>query len=373
AACWRCTRARTSRPWAGPVQLPGATKGIDYYIRPDVSKIDLFAWIVGLSCRCSTQRRPGSGAQLQQQAQASNCYGDTHHHRVQRLLQLPVRLCVCSPISATWPTSPTRSVEAVASDGPGLVFQVYPRWGRWHLPNFRSSWSCLFFFMLINLGVDSFVSRRHVRLEYAEQLRPGAVYDLHSPSADAVAIAWLYGLDEFCSDIKNAIGISPGIFWRITWKIISPRCIIVATIYTSFDTTSYLYFYAYSMYHPELFPNRTSGRRLFVLLFGFGQSDRLTRRISPSVGRSTRPSTSGATAGPGPSWRHWLSLGPTNVFPCGSSAAKLPVTDLTGQQSVDGEGRRVAVTPATSGSADENGGYIGSEASGCTEAADIRP
>ncbi|PAA56915.1 hypothetical protein BOX15_Mlig022899g2 [Macrostomum lignano] len=415
------------------VQLPGATKGIDYYIRPDVSKIDLFAWIEA-SVQVFYSTAAGFGGHLSLSSynkRSSNCYRDT-------IITIVCNACfsflsgfVVFAYLGYMADLTNRSVEAVASDGPGLVFQVYPlAVGTLPIPQL---WSCLFFFMLINLGVDSFMTGVETVLTgFGEVLlkfdcmngkyfrvtftflylllhfllalllsTPGGMYVWNLQNnfvpglslifiafCDAVAIAWLYGLDEFCSDIKNAIGISPGIFWRITWKIISPAfilCIIVATIYTSFDTTSYLYFYAYSMYHPELFPNRTSdGVYLYfysdsakaigwtltlvqiaaIFLFAIiaiVQYRSVLKAISPVWQHAAIDSGDSRTRA---SWRHWLSLGPTNVFPLRQLCpAKLPVTDLTGQQSVDGEGDELQSRRRRQDQQHENGGYIGSEAS----------
>lgn len=53
-------------------------------------------------------------------------------------------------------TSMNKEIENVASEGYGLVFQVYPE-AISTLP-FAKFWSLLFFFMLLTLGIDSAVS-----------------------------------------------------------------------------------------------------------------------------------------------------------------------------------------------------------------------
>ncbi|XP_014481722.1 PREDICTED: histone-lysine N-methyltransferase SETMAR-like, partial [Dinoponera quadriceps] len=40
--------------------------------------------------------------------------------------------------------------------------------------------------------------------------------------AETIAISWIYGTDRFCADIKDMIGFSPGIYWRVCWKILAP-------------------------------------------------------------------------------------------------------------------------------------------------------
>ena len=51
-------------------------------------------------------------------------------------------------------------ISSVATEGPGLVFQVYPE-AIATLP-LSQIWSMLFFFMLIMLGLDSAVSFRYM-------------------------------------------------------------------------------------------------------------------------------------------------------------------------------------------------------------------
>uniref|UniRef100_A0A1I8F6I7 Transporter n=1 Tax=Macrostomum lignano TaxID=282301 RepID=A0A1I8F6I7_9PLAT len=142
------------------VQLPGATKGIDYYIRPDVSKIDLFRSvfpIISPNGPCIPMAMfPKSSDSSSTSKRSSNCYRDT-------IITIVCNACfsflsgfVVFAYLGYMADLTNRSVEAVASDGPGLVFQVYPlAVGTLPIPQL---WSCLFFFMLINLGVDSFMT-----------------------------------------------------------------------------------------------------------------------------------------------------------------------------------------------------------------------
>ncbi|KAB0393955.1 hypothetical protein E2I00_004399 [Balaenoptera physalus] len=39
---------------------------------------------------------------------------------------------------------------------------------------------------------------------------------------EAIAVCWFYGINQFCSDVKEMLGFSPGWFWRICWVAISP-------------------------------------------------------------------------------------------------------------------------------------------------------
>uniref|UniRef100_A0A8D1B1G6 Transporter n=1 Tax=Sus scrofa TaxID=9823 RepID=A0A8D1B1G6_PIG len=43
---------------------------------------------------------------------------------------------------------------------------------------------------------------------------------------EAVAVFWFYGITQFCSDVKEMLGFSPGWFWRICWVAISPLFLV---------------------------------------------------------------------------------------------------------------------------------------------------
>ncbi|PRD31876.1 UNVERIFIED_CONTAM: Sodium-dependent noradrenaline transporter [Trichonephila clavipes] len=47
---------------------------------------------------------------------------------------------------------------------------------------------------------------------------------------ESMAIAWMYGVDRFCEDIKFMLGTKPGIYWRITWKVTAPAILTVGKI-----------------------------------------------------------------------------------------------------------------------------------------------
>lgn len=48
---------------------------------------------------------------------------------------------------------------------------------------------------------------------------------------EAVAVSWLYGLDNFKSDVQKMLGHVPNLYWRICWKLISPAFLFVRTLY----------------------------------------------------------------------------------------------------------------------------------------------
>ena len=45
---------------------------------------------------------------------------------------------------------------------------------------------------------------------------------------EAVAVSWVYGLNNFSDDVFSMLGHRPGLYWRITWKFISPTFLAVS-------------------------------------------------------------------------------------------------------------------------------------------------
>ncbi|KAG6457828.1 hypothetical protein O3G_MSEX010500 [Manduca sexta] len=163
-------------------------------------------------------------------------------------------------------------ISSVATEGPGLVFQVYPE-AVATLPG-ASLWAMLFFFMLIMLGLDSgmgglecvitglldqarssgahWLRREHFTLLVVcvsfcvacINVTPGGIYMFHlldtyaagisllcSALFEALAVSWFYGLKRFSDDVEEMLGFRPGIYWRICWKFVSPIFIIGVVVF----------------------------------------------------------------------------------------------------------------------------------------------
>ncbi|CAJ0949198.1 unnamed protein product [Ranitomeya imitator] len=39
---------------------------------------------------------------------------------------------------------------------------------------------------------------------------------------EAIAVSWFYGINQFCRDVREMLGFTPGWFWRICWVAICP-------------------------------------------------------------------------------------------------------------------------------------------------------
>ncbi|XP_048882796.1 sodium-dependent dopamine transporter [Brienomyrus brachyistius] len=165
------------------------------------------------------------------------------------------------------------ALEEVATDGPGLVFIIYPE-AIATLPG-SSVWAVIFFIMLLTLGIDSAMGgmesvitglidefrflHRHRELftllivmsTFLISLfcvTNGGIYVftlldhfaagtsiLFGVLIEAIGIAWFYGVDRFSDDIQEMIGHRPGLYWRMCWKFVSP-CFLLFMVVVSFAT-----------------------------------------------------------------------------------------------------------------------------------------
>ncbi|XP_023666958.1 sodium-dependent dopamine transporter [Paramormyrops kingsleyae] len=165
------------------------------------------------------------------------------------------------------------ALEEVATDGPGLVFIIYPE-AIATLPG-SSVWAVIFFIMLLTLGIDSAMGgmesvitglidefrflHRHRELftllivmsTFLISLfcvTNGGIYVftlldhfaagtsiLFGVLIEAIGIAWFYGVDRFSDDIREMIGHRPGLYWRMCWKFVSP-CFLLFMVVVSFAT-----------------------------------------------------------------------------------------------------------------------------------------
>uniref|UniRef100_A0A6Q2XF81 Transporter n=1 Tax=Esox lucius TaxID=8010 RepID=A0A6Q2XF81_ESOLU len=144
-------------------------------------------------------------------------------------------------------------LDKVATDGPGLVFIIYPE-AIATLPG-SSVWAVIFFIMLLTLGIDSAMGgmesvitglidefkflHKHRELFTLFIVVSTFLISLFCGSWDllieAIGIAWFYGVDRFSDDIEEMIGQRPGLYWRLCWKFVSP-CFLLFMVVVSFAT-----------------------------------------------------------------------------------------------------------------------------------------
>ena len=180
-----------------------------------------------------------------------------------------------------------KTVQEVATSGPGLVFLAYPELVL-SLPA-SYIWAMLFFAMLLVLGIDTafcsveslitgLVDNWHKKLlSHRKQVvvavclvcflsglpmvTNGGVYlfqivDFYAASGmsllwicffETIAISWFYGIESFSQNIEEMIGTKPNLFWCFCWKIFAPIIMVGIFVYYiySYSAVTYGEDYAY--------------------------------------------------------------------------------------------------------------------------------
>lgn len=268
------------------LMLPGASIGIMYYITPKLERLgDPKVWI-DAAIQIFYSVGAGFGVHI-----AFASYNKINSNVYRDCL---ATVCVNSFTSlfsgfvifsylGYMSIRQNKDISVVAAEGPGLVFVVYPE-AIATLPG-SVGWSILFFVMLITLGIDSAMGGLEAlltglsdewksvikRYRFGREALTGLVvfgaflfalpnvtnggmylvtmWDrfaagtaiLFGVFSQAVAVSWFYGLEQFCKDAEQILGFRPNLYWRLTWKFISPVFIlgIVISSIVSFEPLEY--------------------------------------------------------------------------------------------------------------------------------------
>ncbi|XP_036362843.1 sodium-dependent noradrenaline transporter [Octopus sinensis] len=248
------------------VMLPGAAKGVRYFITPNTSRLgDLQVWI-DAAVQIYFSVGAGFGVHI---AYASynkfkhNCYRDCLITAVINSFTSIFSGFVIFSYLGYMAYKTNKNISEVATEGPGLVFIVYPE-AISTLPG-STAWSILFFLMLLTLGLDSAV----VGSAYLFSLpcvTTGGMYvfkilDTFAAGTSilvavlfqAIGVSWLYGVRQLCDDIETMLGFRPGFYWRICWKFVTPVLLMIIVIssvvtYEPLEYISSQYHYIYPLH-----------------------------------------------------------------------------------------------------------------------------
>ncbi|CAB1315651.1 unnamed protein product [Coregonus sp. 'balchen'] len=109
-------------------------------------------------------------------------------------------------------------IEAVAESGPGLAFIAYPK--AVTMMPLSPLWACLFFMMLIFLGLDSQGGMYVFQL--FDSYAASGMCLLFVAIFESICIGWVYGSDRFYMNIEDMIGYRPAIFIKWCWMLLTP-------------------------------------------------------------------------------------------------------------------------------------------------------
>ncbi|XP_064825199.1 sodium- and chloride-dependent GABA transporter ine-like [Oncorhynchus masou masou] len=260
------------------VQLPGAKDGMLYFLKPKWSKLlEVQVW-VNAAAQVFNSIGIGFGSMI---SMAS--YNKFNNNILRDTLIVSLANSATSILAGFVIFSAigymahvhNLPVDNIATDGPGLVFVVYPEvFSTMPLPQL---WAPLFFFMLLCLGLDSQFAMVEVAVTsiidgfgpkvlrvlkrqevivlavcvmgfllgiphitkggmYVFQLMDHytAVVSLMFLSFfEVIAVCWVFGLRRMTIMIKRMLGKAPNIYFRSCWMVFSPvlvLCILISSI-----------------------------------------------------------------------------------------------------------------------------------------------
>ncbi|XP_064636103.1 sodium- and chloride-dependent glycine transporter 1-like isoform X2 [Lineus longissimus] len=250
------------------VTLPGAIDGIKYYIIPQFDKLLSFQVWGDAAMQIFYSIGAAWGALITMSSYnkfRNNCYRDA---LIVPCLNSGTSIFagfVIFSIIGFMAHETGRDIEDVVTQGPGLIFVVYPA-AVARLP-VAPVWSILFFVMVFMVGLDTqfgmFETMTSAIIDAFPHLLKkkkalivamlcalemllgipcifqGGIYvlqimDWYSSTfslmiisfTELIAICYVYGVNQFYKDISLMIGYQPCIWWKIVWCGITP-CIIV--------------------------------------------------------------------------------------------------------------------------------------------------
>ncbi|XP_065264343.1 sodium- and chloride-dependent betaine transporter-like [Emys orbicularis] len=259
------------------VTLPGAAEGIMFYLRPDISRLaDPQVWMdAGTQIFFSYAICQGCLTALgSYNKYNNNCYKDCFILCFLSSATSFVAGFAIFSVLGFMAQEQGVPISEVAESGPGLAFIAYPK-AVMMMP-VSQLWSCLFFLMLIFLGLDSqFVSVESLVMAIVDMypkvlqkkghrellilavavicyllslmlVTEGGMYifqlfDYYAASGtcllflaifEVICVGWVYGADRFYDNIEDMIGYRPWPLIKMCWQVVTPG-VCLATVDTS--------------------------------------------------------------------------------------------------------------------------------------------
>ncbi|KAL3121949.1 hypothetical protein niasHT_001948 [Heterodera trifolii] len=262
------------------LSLPGASLGLEFYLKPDFSKLlESKVWVDAVT-QVFFSYGLGVGALV-----ALGSYNKYHNNVYKQALTV---CCVNSGTSVFagfvifsfigyMAVQQGKTVDEVAQSGPGLLFLAYPS-GILQLP-YTNVWSILFFCMVLFLGIDSqFCTMEGFftavldefpaltrRRRYGRELFVLAIciisyicglstvteggfymfqlFDFYAASGwallwllffECIAISWSVGINRWYDHIHSMIGYYPSNWWKFCWVFATPAVCMGVMIFGLF-------------------------------------------------------------------------------------------------------------------------------------------
>ncbi|CAI5786318.1 sodium- and chloride-dependent betaine transporter [Podarcis lilfordi] len=268
------------------VTLPGATEGILFYLKPDISRLaDPQVWMdAGTQIFFSYAICQGCLIALgSYNKYNNNCYRDCFMLCFLNSATSFVAGFAIFSVLGFMAHEQGVPVSYVAESGPGLAFIAYPK--AVTMMPVSQIWACLFFLMLIFLGLDSqFVcveslvtaivdlfpdifrkkGRREVLILGIAVIcyliglllvTEGGMYifqlfDYYAASGtcllflaifEVVCIGWVYGADRFYDNIEDMIGYRPWPLVKVCWLFLTPGVCLATFLFSLIRYTPLTY------------------------------------------------------------------------------------------------------------------------------------
>ncbi|CAD5208801.1 unnamed protein product [Bursaphelenchus xylophilus] len=259
--------------------LPGASKGITYYLTPNFEKLKEPAVWTAAATQIFFSLGPGFGVLLALSSYNefdNNCYRDAVvTSLINCFTSFFSGFVIFSTLGYMSELTNRPVSEVVGESESSLIFVVYPQ--AISTMSYSSVWSVIFFLMLITLGIDStfagvealitglideyprLLGRRRelfvavVIILYFLGSLPTVTYggtyvipflDTYGVSlsvlfivmCEMIAVCWFYGIQQFSEDIKHMLGFYPGLYWRVCWTC-APCFIALIFALALYDTS----------------------------------------------------------------------------------------------------------------------------------------